>query len=103
MQEIMDRDKYREDFVHMLTQQVALRAKMPHYVILFGTNFNQAVKYSRGSLLLVHMCKKYGLTMYEVPSIAISSVQKRLVEADFNPAKKADEEKMERLFKEIKV
>lgn len=34
--EIMDLDKYRKEFVHVLTTQVNIRAKMPHYVIVFG-------------------------------------------------------------------
>lgn len=34
--EIADRDKYRKEFVEMLTMYVNVKAKMPHYVILFG-------------------------------------------------------------------
>lgn len=49
--EIMDLDAFRKEFVHLLTMQVNFRAKMPHYVIIFGQDFNQAVKYSRGTLL----------------------------------------------------
>ena len=41
--------------------------------------------------------------MYEVPTIAISRVGKRIGLADLKPKKKADEEKAERLFKHIEV
>lgn len=45
------------------------------------------------------ICKKYGLTMFEVPSIAINTISRRLTDEDLKPAKKQDADKMERLFK----
>lgn len=49
------------------------------------------------------ICKKYGLTMFEVPSIAINTISRRLTDEDLKPAKKQDADKMERLFKQIQV
>lgn len=43
------------------------------------------------------------MTLYEVPSIAINTVSKRLNETDLKPKKKGDQEKAERMFKNIVV
>lgn len=103
MQEFLDQDNCRKEIVNLLSKQVNIRGKLPHYVILFGQDFDQAIKYSRGSLLQLLVCKKYGLTLYEIPSLAISRVGKRLHDADLKPKKKADEDRAERLFKHIEV
>ena len=41
--------------------------------------------------------------MYEVPSIAINTLTKKLTAEDLKPKKKADEDKMNSLFKLISV
>ena len=41
--------------------------------------------------------------MYEVPSIAINTLTKKIKEEDLKPKKKAEEDKMDALFKLISV
>ena len=45
------------------------------------------------------VCKKYGLTMFEIPTITINSLSKRLNDIDLKPKKKSEEDKMDKLFK----
>lgn len=44
------------------------------------------------------ICKKYALTMFEVPSIAINTISRSLTNDDLKPAKKQDKDRLERLF-----
>ena len=72
-------------------------------MILLGQDLDQMVKYSRATLLQVLICKKYALTMFEVPSITVNTIRAVLTDASLKPVKKADGERLDRLFNLIKV
>jgi len=41
--------------------------------------------------------------MFEIPTITINSLSKRLNDIDLKPKKKSEEDKMDKLFKQIEI
>ena len=72
--EIIKVSNFRKELINILSRQICCRAKMPHYVVIFGQDYDQTVKYSKGTLMQILINNQYQLTLFEVPHIAINSV-----------------------------
>jgi hypothetical protein len=70
--------KFRRDFVDTLSKQLALRAQLPHYVVIIGHEVDQTVKYSLKSLLQCYFNKDYLMTLFEVPAITLNRIDESL-------------------------
>ena len=49
--EIFKMSLFRKELVNVITFQITKRAQLPHYVVIFGQDFDLCVKYSRSSLM----------------------------------------------------
>jgi len=56
-------------------------------VVIFGQDFDLAVKYSKKTLMQILVNKQFNLTLFEVPQIQLNSVQlkERLVDKELQP------------------
>jgi hypothetical protein len=63
----LKKEEFRKEFVEFLTFQITVRAKLPHYVVLFGTEMDMQVKYSKKTLMQILVNKQFNLTLFEVP------------------------------------
>ncbi len=73
--EFFKSDNLRKEFINVLTQQICIRADLPHYIIIFGNEIDQTVKFSKYTLLQVKITNPYLITLFEVPYIAINSLK----------------------------
>ena len=104
IQQLFNDEKFRAEYTHTLSRQVCLRAKLPHYVVICGNEFDRAVKYSRKSLLLAYFNKDYMIMMYEVPSMTFNSIQDNMMLRDaMLEVPKGVKNVNEQLFSQIKV
>ena len=104
--EFFKSDNFRKEFVNVLTQQVCIRADLPHCIIIFGNEIDQTVKFSKYSLLQVKMTSSYLLTLFEVPYIAINSLkpENKLLKSMITPNEnKQDGQQLLNLFNLIKI
>jgi hypothetical protein len=79
---------------------------LPHYIIIFGNEIDQTVKFSKYTLLQVKMTSSYLLTLFEVPYIAINSLkpENKLLKSMITPNEnKQDGQQLLNLFNLIKI
>ncbi|MFN9902663.1 MAG: hypothetical protein ACK55Z_28555, partial [bacterium] len=60
--ELFKSDNLRKEFINVLTQQICIRADLPHYIIIFGNEIDQTVKFSKYTLLQVKITNPYLIT-----------------------------------------
>lgn len=51
LKDILKDANYRRDVTAVLTKKLAQTAKIPNYVVIFGTDFDIHVKYSKTTLM----------------------------------------------------
>ena len=66
---------YRKELVIVLSLYLSRSASLPNYVVVLGSDHELSVKYSRGSLIQILIAKTFNMTLFEVPRIAISTLQ----------------------------
>lgn len=62
--EVLKLPAFRKDVVELLTIYLNRKANLPNYVVIMGTDFQLSVKYSKGSLIQIHVGDTYNITMY---------------------------------------
>lgn len=83
--DIFKTSNFRKELVNVVTFQITKRAQLPHYVVIFGQDFDLCVKYSRSSLMQICISGSYNLTLFEIPYIQINTVGDKVRAADINP------------------
>jgi hypothetical protein len=51
LKDILKDPEYRRDVVAVLTRKLAITAKIPNYVVIFGSDYEVHVKYSKTTLM----------------------------------------------------
>ena len=72
--EIMKKSNFRQDLINVLTIQICIKAKMSSYVVLFGQDFHQSIKYQKGTLMQLTLAKLFNITIFEAPMFAVNTV-----------------------------
>lgn len=72
-----------------LSVNLSRKSSLPNYVAVLGNDYELCIKYSKGSLLQILIAKTFNLTLFEVPRIAINSIQEnmRLTDAELKTEK----------------
>ena len=67
VQKLFNDEKFRAEYTHALARQICIRAKLPHYVVICGSEYDRTVKYSRRSLMLAYFNPDFIIMLYEIP------------------------------------
>jgi hypothetical protein len=87
--EIMKTSNFRKELMIFLSVNISRKPSFPNYVAVLGNDYELCIKYSKGSLLQVLIAKTFNLTLFEVPRIAINTLQEnmRLTDAELKTDK----------------
>ena len=84
--EIIKIPKFRQEVITIISLNLNRKMSMPNYVAIIGNDYELAVKYSKGTMMQILVVKTFNISLFEVPRIAINSLQQsnRLTDEDID-------------------
>ena len=78
MKDIFKQPNFRKEVVSVVTRSLAIKAKLPNYVVVFGNDFELHIKYSKKSLMQVLVAGTWNITLFEVPKITLNFMSENM-------------------------